>query len=328
MRGVLDGMISTAGAATPAAISDEDRQKLAALGYTGTQTQPRAAAPGTPAIDPKDQVHVFQAYRRATHLVAERRYAEAAALYRELLQDDPGMTDVWLQLAETYKRLGRHTEAFAAYREVINRRPTDPAGLTGAADALLRAGRVAEARAHAELAVATAPAAAHDMLARIALGSGDAENARRHARLAQDADTTLPLPAFVDAVILYQSGDFAAAAARFLEVRTLAAARTEQLADVSFLAGDSLARLERYREAEPLFEAELALTPEHIRARAGLAMLYQATGRVAEAASAVEEIARRSPTPEAYDMVAQLWMMFGEPAKAADAKSRAARPPG
>lgn len=328
MRGVLDGMISAGGAAAASAISDQDRQKLAALGYTGTRTQSRAAAAGAPAADPKDRVHVFQAYRRATQFVAARQYKEAAALYRELLQGDPDMTDVWLQLAEAYRRQGRHAEAFAAYREVITRRPKDPAGLTGAADALLRAGRTAEARAHAELAVDTVPAAAHDMLARIALGSGDADGARRHARLAQDADPTLPLPAFVDAVILYQSGDFAAAAAQFLEVRRLAAARTEQLADVSFLAGDSLARLERYREAEPLFEAELALTPEHIRARAGLAMLYQATGRVAEAASAVEEIARRSPTPEAYEMVAQLWMMFGEPAKAADAKSRAARQPG
>jgi tetratricopeptide (TPR) repeat protein len=129
-------------------------------------------------------------------------------------------------------------------------------------------------------------------------------------------------------VILYQQGRFDAAAEKFLEVREAAAVRTEQLADVNYLAADSLARLERYREAEPLFGAELALSPQHVRARAGLAMLYQATGRPREAAAAVETMVERSPTPEAYGMAAQLWAMFGEPGKAAAAKARAGRPPG
>ena len=323
MRGALDGMISSGGVSAPSAISDEDRQKLAALGYVGTQAAER---PGTPAADPKDKIHVFQAYRRATQLVAARRFADAAELYRQLLREDPGMTDVWLQLAEAYKRQGRYVDALTAYTEVIARQPKDPAGLTGAADALLRAGRVSEARAHAELAVDAAPAVAHEILARIALGTGDADPARRHARLAQEADPTLPMPAFVDGVILYQQGRFDAAAQRFLAARQAAASRTEQLADVAYLAGDSLARLERYREAEPLFEAELALTPEHVRARAGLAMLYRATGRNAEAEAAVEAIVQRSPTPEGYDMTAQLWTMFGEPGKAAETRARAKRP--
>lgn len=328
LRAALDGMRSNAGVSAPSVISNEDRHKLAALGYIGTQTRtPAAVQPGTPAADPKDKIHVFQGYRRATQLVTARKFAEAADIYRQLLREDPGMTDVWLQLAEAYKRQGRHVDALAAYKEVIARHPKDPASLIGAADALLRTGRVAEARAHAELAVDTAPAVAHEILARIALGSGDADGARRHARLAQDADPTLPMPAFVEGVILYQQGRFDAAAQRFIEARQAAATRTEQLADVAYLAGDSLARLERYREAEPLFEAELALTPEHVRARAGLAMLYRATGRTAESAAAVEAIVQRSPTPEGYDVTAQLWTMFGEPGKAAAARARARRRP-
>ncbi len=96
--------------------------------------------------------------------------------------------------------------------------------------------------------------------------------------------------------------------------------------DVNYLAADSLARRERYREAEPLFVAELALSPEHLRARAGLAMLYQATGRKVEAAAALETLVDKSPTPEAYDLASQLWAMFGEPGKAAAVKARARRP--
>jgi tetratricopeptide (TPR) repeat protein len=328
MRRALDGIRAGSDVTPASPISDEDRRKLAALGYVGMPSRPTATTTGATPADPKDKIHVFQAYRRATQLMASRQFADAVAVYQQMLRDDPGMTDVWLQLADAYDRQGRHVDALAAYKEVIGRRPKDPASLMGAANALLRAGRAGEARAHAELAAGVAPAAAHELLARIALGSGDADNARRHARLAQEADASLPLPAFVDAVVLYQQGRFDAAAEKFLEVRQAAAARTEQLADVNYLAADSLARLERYREAEPLFEAELALSPDHLRARAGLAMLYQATERPKEASAALETMVKHSPTPEAYAVAAQLWAMFGEPGKAAAAKARAGRSPG
>ena len=88
-----------------------------------------------------------------------------------------------------------------------------------------------------------------------------------------------------------------------------------------------MARLERYAEAEPLFKAELAVFPGHVRARAGLAMMYKATARDAEAARAVEEIVRLSPTPEGRAMAAQLWTMFGEPDRAAALKTGPRKPP-
>ena len=326
MRLALQRITAGAGVSAPSAISDEERRKLAALGYVGLQAPPATTGGGAGA-DPKDKIHMFQDYRRATELVASRKFAEAAALYRAMLREDAGMTDVWLQLADAYQRQGRYADALAAYQEVITLQPKDPAALTGAAVALLRTGRIAEARAHAELAVAVAPAGAHELLARIAVSTGDAAAARRHAQLAQQADPTLPLPAFIEGILLHQQERFDAAAERFLEVRKAAAGRTEQLVDANYLAGDSLARLERYQEAEPLFEAELALTPEHVRARAGLAMLYQATGRHAQAAAAVEAIVQRSPTPEGYEVAAQLWTMFGEPGKAAAARAGARRPP-
>lgn len=326
MYNALDALKSAAAVNGPTAISDDDRRRLASLGYVGLRSPAPTAAAA--AADPKDKIHVFQGYRRATQLAAAGQHAAAAVIFRDLLREDNGMTDVWLQLAAAYERQGRYPDAFAAYQEVIARQPKDPAALTGAANALLRTGRLDEARAHAELAATVAPATAHELLARLAVGAGDAAAARRHAQLAREADATLPLPAFVDAALLYREGRYERAAELFLEVRKAAAGRTEQLADVNYLAADSLARLERYREAEPLFLAELALTPEHIRARAGLAMLYQATGRTAAAAAAVADIARLAPTAEAFAVTAELWEMFGEPQKAAAARARARRAPG
>jgi tetratricopeptide (TPR) repeat protein len=236
------------------------------------------------------------------------------------------MTDVWLQLAEAQSKQGRNEEALAAYKEVIARDPTNPAALTGATAALLRAGRIDEAKAHAELSIEVAPAIAHEFLARIAVHQRNEPAARRHAQLAQQADPNLPMQAFIDGMILHGQGQFAPAAQRLLEARRALASRTVQIADLNYLTGDSLARLERYAEAEQLFNAELALFPAHVRARGGLAMLYKATGRDAEAAQALDDIVLHSPTPEGFEIAAQLWTMFGEPQKAAALRARSREP--
>jgi tetratricopeptide (TPR) repeat protein len=155
------------------------------------------------------------------------------------------------------------------------------------------------------------------MLARIAVHQKDFEGARRHADLAEKADPTLPMRAFINGMILHSQAQYPLAAERLLEAKRALASRTEQLADLNYLAGDSLAQMERYPEAEQLFKAEIALFPGHLRSRAGLAILYKLTARDAEAAQMLEEIVRVSPTAEGTALAAQLWTMFGEPARAA-----------
>ncbi|MBI2222421.1 MAG: sulfatase-like hydrolase/transferase [Acidobacteria bacterium] len=327
MRRALDGLIGAAAVGRPSAVSDEDRRRLAALGYVGTQTGAPLLLPADRLPDPKDKVAVLQKYRRATDLAGARRFADASALYRELLREDPELTDVWLQLAEVYGRRGLVVDAVAAYREVLKRSPKDPAGLTGAAAGLLRLGRLDEARAHAELALDVAPAGAHELLARIAIERGDPAEARRHAKLAQAADPGLPMTAFAEGLLLHREGRFAAALGQLMAAKEALADRTVQMPDVHYYIGDSLARLERYDEAERFFLAELDLLSGHVRARAGLAMLYKAQRRDADAARAIADLIRHAPTPEGYDVAAQLWTMFGEPARAAEVRAEAGRLP-
>jgi choline-sulfatase len=316
MSRALDALLAGETVSAPAAVSEEDRRKLAALGYVGTVTSGPIETGGAALADPKDKVETLRRYRRGAQLAAERRFDDAARAYRDLLRDDPGMTDVWLKLAEAEEAAGRTPAALAAYREVVGRNPRDPAGLTGAATALLRMGRLDEARAHAELAVEVAPLVAHELLARLAAHQGQEDAARRHARLARDADPTLPMPAFVEALIAHRRQDFPGAARHAQEAAAAMARRTEQIPDVNFLAGDALARLERYPEAERFLQAELAISPAHLRARTGLAMLYAATGRGPEAARAIDDLLRHVPTAEGYEAAAELWTLFGNPQRA------------
>ena len=325
MRGALEALIANAPVTAPTDVSSEDRQKLAALGYVGTQTRTPMATAGDSLADPKDKIGVLQQYRRATRLAGEGRAVEATDAYRALLRDDPEMTDVWLQLATIYEKRGMFQGALDAYKEIIARNPQDPAALTGAAGALVQLGRLDEARAHAELAVAVAPVHAHELLARLAVQRGDADAARRHARLAADADPGLPMPAFVEGLIRHSRGEYAAAVPYLQEVAAALAQRTGQITDAQFLLGDALARTERYPEAERALKAELAVTPAHVRARVGLAMLYASTGRGREAEAAIEELLRRAPTDEGLRLAAQLWTMFGRPDKAAEVRARGRR---
>ena len=327
MRRALDGLIATTKVSAPSAVSAEDRQKLAALGYVGTQTGTSLEIDSDKLPDPKDRLEVLKKYKRATDLAGARQFSEAIALYREILRDEPAMADVWLQLAEIYNRVGMTAAAVDAFKEIIKKNPKDPAALTGAAAGLLRLGRLDEARAHADLATGVAPAISRELLARIALQRGQADAARREAKLAQDADPTLPLPAFVEGVLLHGQGQYAAAIPHLLQAKEALAKRTVQMADVNFYLGDSLARLERYGEAMPYFQAEIAIFPSHIRSRAGIAMLYRAMGQPQQSDQAVADLLRYAPTREGYDVAAQLWTMFGEPSRAAQTRAAAARLP-
>lgn len=326
MRRALDGIVANATVTAPSAVSDADRERLAALGYVGTQSASVFEGPGDARRDPKDMIETLRRYKQATELAGARRYLEAVAVYRQLLAGDAEMTDVWLQLSEIYGKLGMIAEAVAANQEIIRRNPKDPAALTGAAAGLLRLGKLDEARAHAELAVDVAPATAHQLLARIAVETGDAATARREAALAEQADPAVPVRAMTDGLLLYNAGQYAQAIGPLMQARQAMAEGTVQLPDVNYYLGDSLARLERYAEAERYFADEIRLYPANARAHAGQAMLYRAMGRVDASDRAIAELIRTSPTPEGYGLAADLWTMFGEPAKAAAMRARSRAP--
>lgn len=331
MRAALDRLIEGVSVAAPAAVSAADRERLAALGYVGTQSTTSTQS-GDSLPDPKDKIEVLRLYQRAVVLAAEGKWQDAAAAYRALLAEDPSMTDVWLQLAGTLDRAGQPQAALDAYRQLIERSPTNAAALTGAAATLVQLGRYDDARAHAELAIAVAPLAAHELLARLAVQRRDADAARHHAAEAAKADPTHPMPAFVDGLLLYNSGAYAAAIPPLQNAVRALEGRTEQVADVRYVLADSLAREGRFDEAASIFTAEIAIYPTHLLARAGLAMTEWQRGRRAEARAAVEALetaAGRSGQLQGYQFAAQLWAEFGDTARAQRARAlhQTGRPP-
>jgi choline-sulfatase len=317
MRGALEQILAGAALDAPAAVSDADKQALAALGYVGTGAGVSLTLPGDQLPDPKDKREVLQRYKDAQTLASEMKFDDAVRLYRAILATDPEMPDVWQQLAQAYIRLGRSADAVDAYRAIIERNPKDPAALVGAGNELLRLHRYDEAQKYGELAVSVAPAFAHELLARIAVARKDAATARREAQLTMQADPTLPMTDIVDGMLLYNDGRYAECLPRLASAAQKLQRRTVQVPDINYYIGDALARLGRSPEAEPFLKAEIAIFPFNTRARASLAMLYRATGRDGASEQAIAELLRVSPEGDGPALARKLWAMFGEPEKAA-----------
>ena len=332
LRGALDRVTAAATITAPADVPAEARERLQALGYVGAQTDV-STRPGDTLADPKDKRDILERYRAAVDFAGQRKWPQAIALLQQILHEDPEMADVWSQLAVFATRFDRYDLSVDAYKHYIALKPQEPTAYIGAAAGLLKLRKFDEARDHASLAVDVAAdtdhrskATAHEMLARIALARHEPDTAREEARLAHEEDAALPLPSYVDARMLYDQGKYDDALPRIPRGdRRVKKSGAPQIADLHYYAGDTLARLERYPEAETEFIEELKAFPQNIRARGGLAMLYQASGKSDEAATMIGDMLRITPTPDSYALAARLYTMFGDRKQAEAVKADARR---
>jgi arylsulfatase A-like enzyme/Tfp pilus assembly protein PilF len=332
LRSALDRVAAGATIQAPSDVSADARERLQALGYVGAQTEV-STRPGEALPDPKDKREILERYRAAVDFASQQKWLQAIGLLQQILRDDPEMADVWSQLAVFATRLDRYDLSVDAYKHYITLKPQEPTAYIGAAAGLLKLRKLDEAREHATLAADVAAendhrsrASAHEMLAKIALAKHDTEGAREEARLARAEDPTLPLPIYIDARLLYDQGKYADALPGFMQaIGELKKSGTLQINELHFYTGDTLARLERYPEAETELIEELKYFPQNIRARGGLAMLYQASGKPDAAVRVLGDLLRITPTPDSYALAARLHTMFGNRKEAEAVKTEARR---
>ena len=172
-------------------------------------------------------------------------------------------------------------------------------------------------------------ASAHEMLARIALARHDADAAREEAALAHDEDPALPLPAYIDARLLYDQGKYdealpllPAGDRRAEEAGRAADRRAALLHRPTRSAGWSAIRRPKRSSSRSCKSSRRTS-----RARGGLAMLYQASGQPDDAAarsSATCCASRRRPTATRWRR--GCYTMFGDRKQARGGRAPKARP--
>jgi len=105
--------VDAAANAEPPNVSDEERRRLASLGYVAASSKPlvRADAPR-----PADMTPLFAVEDEAAALFVREEYAKAVPLLVRLLNEDPQNLDAALRLGTCYSMLGRDADALAAYQ--------------------------------------------------------------------------------------------------------------------------------------------------------------------------------------------------------------------
>jgi choline-sulfatase len=110
-------------AAPPPRLNDEERKRLASLGYLTADTQPvvRKNAPR-----PIDMVHIFDELEQASELFARGDYAQSIPLFEQILSADPDNVSALLRLAAAHSNLNHDASALVAFRRAESIAPNSP----------------------------------------------------------------------------------------------------------------------------------------------------------------------------------------------------------
>ncbi|HVT57730.1 MAG TPA: sulfatase-like hydrolase/transferase [Thermoanaerobaculia bacterium] len=262
-------------------VSSEEEARLRSLGYSAGRTvAPPPGPPGPPGPpaggvytaddDPKRLIGLDQEIHQAIELYAHRRFAESAALAREVVAARPTMSEGYVQLAVALRQGERQEEAIAVLRQALahgaanaavrrqlglalteaNRgseavavlRPLsgdgDPADLDALGLALSAAGRPAEAVAVLEQAAAAAPSdpKALEDLGVVALRLEKPAQARDYLERALKLNDRLPIAWNTLGVALYQLKATAAALDAWTRAAALDPGQFEALYNLGLVA--------------------------------------------------------------------------------------------
>jgi choline-sulfatase len=302
------------------AIDPEEAAKLAALGYVGTPKNRTGPLP-----NPRDEIGHLPEIKAAFHLADEGHNDEAVLAFRELLQRNPQLADVWSKLGEVLVQSRRYDEAIETYKQAIaasERFSPDLALALGLA--YLEAGHPQDAITHAQLAAKMNPREANELLARAFSEQHAFHVAEAHARQAIELGDRQPSSILLLAEIQRNEGNLAGALATITEAERRANdLEVKHLYGIDYLRGDVLARLDRPGEAVAAYRREIASSPQHLQSYANLALILLIEGKRSDAEGVLEEMARRNPHRGAYLLAAKTLDAVGDRQGAEKWKARA-----
>ena len=112
-QALRDYPVPTPGAPADAKLSDEERRRLASLGYVTSNARP-VVRPDAPK--PRDMTHLFGDLDRASGLFVAGEYRRAIPLLEKILAADPANVSTALRLGTAHSALGQNDAALAAFR--------------------------------------------------------------------------------------------------------------------------------------------------------------------------------------------------------------------
>lgn len=256
-------------------LTEEQRRKLASLGYAGGSTQ----GPVRPDLpDPRAMTEVAQALHRATKTVQEGKCAEALRELDAIVKRDPHNFPALSSAAACLRRLGRTEDALALFQRASRENDLNPVPITEAAGCLRDLGRKQEAEREYRRALALDPGqpVAAASLARMLRERGETKEALAVLDTAVRSGTHEP-EVYLERALARASaggaGNMAEALADFRE----AARRNPNDAVALEGAARAAFQLGRHRESVQIYEQLLRSQPNRLDLwkTAGAIYLYE-----------------------------------------------------
>jgi tetratricopeptide (TPR) repeat protein len=276
-----------------AALDEESRQRLAALGYLGRSADASSHGFDRSKEDAKDLIAFFTKDQRLNKLVEDKKYPEARALCEEMLRQRPGFADCHLQMSKIAAAGGNLDAALTAARKAVAVGPKNERAHLQVAGILKERGDLDGAITHLREALTLEPNASDT---RMLLGRALAERGRldEAASLLGTAATAQPESAAAATqlgFVLAKQGKLEEAIASYRRALALEPGSAEAHAYL----GSALATQGQWDEAVGHFEAALEAKPENAELHDRLGVALREKGRTDEALGHFREAVRLAP---------------------------------
>jgi choline-sulfatase len=277
-----------------AALDEESRQRLAALGYLGGRggdLSPNGF--DRSKEDPKDLIAFFRKDQRLNKLVEEKKYADARALCDEMLRQRPGFADCHLQMSKIAAAEGNLDAARTAAAKAVAVGPKNERAHLQLAALLRERGDLDGAITHFRQALALEPSNpdTRTWLGRALAEKGQLDEA---ASLLGSGATGAPESAMAATqlgYVLAKQGKLTEAVAKYRRALELDPGSPEAHAYL----GSALASQAQWDEAISHFEIALKARPENAELHDWLGMALREKGRTEEALVHFREAVRLGP---------------------------------
>ena len=125
-------------------MDEETRQRLVALGYVGSFTDP-ARLKGKRLANPKEKIGIFNELSKAREMGLQGKGEEAVKMMQRIIAEDPEIIDAYFSLGNVYFKMRKFKEALEAFQQALEKKPDDTFTVINIANAYLGLGKPEEA---------------------------------------------------------------------------------------------------------------------------------------------------------------------------------------
>jgi arylsulfatase A-like enzyme/Tfp pilus assembly protein PilF len=281
------------GALSRAAVDQETKSRLAALGYIGAGMGAALAPSGT-ARDPKDFIGVYNRLEEASRAARARQFDQALPILQQVLATDAGNAFALLTLGDVYAGLRNDRKAIECYRRYLNAVPPAAYVHQLIAVCLLRLGRQKEAMEEAAAALAIDPKFTDSRILRASVleQTGRYDAAIAEFRTALENDPAKLMIRLDLAKVFLEAGRLDDAQHEYETVLAQQPQLGTALADVAVL----YMKQGKREAARSALQRALAIDPSLQEARFNLARLDEGEGRTADALAGYRQLVESAAT--------------------------------